>query len=141
MSKKSVNKSKKNNTNIINRNNYIKEIALDFRNNLVANATSAEITFQQIAYNKGLHLEFQYIIYIKRKKNIVKFYIADFCDIANKIIFEIDGGYHTISTQFELDQKRTAQLQTKGYTIYRITNKEVYKGETEKLLNKVYSNI
>ena len=129
---------KKKNSKLKNKNNYIKHIAKDFKKELLSRMTSAEIAFQQTALKLGIHLEPQHIIYIMQKGVITRFFIADFCDIHNKIIFEVDGKYHSVPSQIIADTERTDILQREGYTIYRITNKDVYKNLAKNLLIKVY---
>lgn len=124
---------------VLNRNNYMKALADNFRQELLNRMTNAEVYFQRTALKLKIHLESQYIIYIKKGKEIQKFFIADFCDTKRKIIFEIDGKYHNNPTQIISDQERTSILQKEGYIIYRLTNKEVYQGKTLKLLKSIYN--
>lgn len=119
-------------------NKAMNNIANEFRKKLYDNMTPAELKFRHIAKLKGIDLKCQYKIDIKYKKEIKRFYIVDFCDTANKIIFEVDGGYHNTVEQRKKDYFRTKDLRTLGYRVYRITNEQVYKGLTTALLYKVY---
>lgn len=74
-------------------------IAKHIGKKLINKATPAELKFKYIAELKHLPLKFQYKIDILKGDRIQKFYFADFCDIKYKLIFEIDGGYHTTKEQ------------------------------------------
>lgn len=119
-------------------NNNINKIAKEFQRDLTEKMTSAELKFKHIAGLKGIKLECQYKIDIKHKGFIKRFYIVDFCDPISKVIFEIDGGYHSTKEQQKKDYYRTQDLNSLGYRVYRITNEQVYQGYTTALLNKVY---
>ena len=101
--------------------------ALKFRKELIKNSTKAEKKLLLLLNNSPLYkdFEFQYIIYIKKKDKIEKFYIADFCFPERKIIIELDGKYHYTSKQTYKDRKRTFNLKKCGYTIYRIDNDKI----------------
>jgi very-short-patch-repair endonuclease len=126
-------KKKQHNTNM-------DSIARDFQKSLIERMTPDELKFKHIAELKKLHLECQYKIDIKYKGIIKRFYIVDFCDTVNKIIFEVDGGYHNTKEQRIKDYYRTKDLESLGYKVYRITNEEVYQGLTTALLDKAYRN-
>ena len=110
---------------------------------LLENMTSAELKFQHIANLKGLNLKPQYRINIfnKDKSRIEKFYFADFCDIKNKLIFEIDGEYHFTEEQQNKDLKRTKDLVKAGYKVFRLTNTDVFDGKTSSFLYNAYLSI
>ena len=119
-------------------NKAMDNIAKEFQRKLYENMTPAELKFKHIAELKGIKLECQYRINIKYKKEIKRFYIVDFCDTINKIVFEVDGEYHNTLEQQKKDYYRTKDLQHLGYRVYRITNEQVYKGLSTALLYKVY---
>jgi very-short-patch-repair endonuclease len=50
-------------------------------------------------------------------------YIVDFVCHWKKLIIELDGGQHALTQNY--DEKRTAELSTKGYSILRFWNSEV----------------
>lgn len=120
-------------------NANMNNIAKDFQKSLLERMTPAELKFKHIAELKNIKLECQYKIDIKYKGIIKRFYIVDFCDLINKVIFEVDGGYHNTKEQKEKDYYRTRDLKALGYRVYRITNEEVYKGLSTSLLHKVYN--
>ena len=105
--------------------------------------TEAENRFYQIATAKHLKLERQYKINIVRKKDgyIKRFYFVDFCDVKNKLIFEVDGGYHFTQEQQAKDFKRTKDLQRMGYKVFRISNYQIQQGKTTQFLYNCYKII
>lgn len=124
-------------------NNGMRGASKPIQERLLENMTSAELKFQHIAKLKGLKLKPQYKIniYNKSKTRIEKFYFADFCDIKNKLIFEIDGEYHFDKYQQAADLKRTKALVKAGYKVFRITNEDVFNGRTSEFLYKSYLSI
>lgn len=60
-----------------------------------------------------------------RRQHIIDNYIADFICIKEKLIIEVDGGYHSTSLQEEKDNERTERLNVLGYTVIRFTNEEI----------------
>ncbi len=58
----------------------------------------------------------------------------DFICLEKKLVVELDGGQH--ARQGRYDEKRTLFLQSKGYTVLRFWNDEVFK-ETEAVLNQI----
>ena len=110
---------------------------------LLENMTTAELKFQHVAKLKGLILKAQYKIniYNKSKSRIERFYFADFCDVKNKLIFEIDGDYHFTDDQQKKDLKRTKDLVKAGYKVFRLTNEDVFNGRTTEFLYKSYLSI
>ena len=53
-------------------------------------------------------------------------YIVDFVCPEKKLVIEIDGGQHNNPETIEYDEKRTTFLHSKGYTVIRFWNNEVY---------------
>ena len=51
--------------------------------------------------------------------------IADFICLREKLVIEVDGGYHEEAAQKEDDQRRTLDLARMGYTVIRFRNEEV----------------
>ncbi len=124
-------------------NNGMKGAAKPIQEKLIENMTSAELKFQHIAILKGLKLKPQYKINIfnKSKSRIEKFYFADFCDIKNKLVFEIDGDYHFTDEQQKKDLKRTKDITKAGFKVFRLTNEDVFNGRTTEFLHKAYLSI
>ena len=124
-------------------NQGMNAVSKPIQQKLKEKATDAELKFMHIAKLKGLHLRFQYKINImcKNKRRIKRFYFADFCDIHNKVIFEIDGEYHNDYLQQKKDLQRTKDLHKEGFRVFRITNAEVFSGKTTEFLYKSYLSI
>ena len=103
----------------------------------------AENKFYKIAKAKKLHLQRQFKINIIRKKDgyIERFYFADFCDVTNRLIFEVDGGYHFTEEQHKKDNKRTNDLKRMGYKVFRISNSQIKNGKTTQFLIDCYKKI
>ena len=55
---------------------------------------------------------------------VVHPFICDFL-LFGRIVVEIDGGYHSLSEQYQKDIDRTKILNKKGYLVLRCTNQEV----------------
>jgi very-short-patch-repair endonuclease len=60
-----------------------------------------------------------------RRQHPIGDYIADFICLANKLVIEVDGGYHNTQEQQISDQWRTEYLNGKGYHVVRFSNEEV----------------
>jgi 5-methyltetrahydrofolate--homocysteine methyltransferase len=78
--------------------------------------------------------------YTFRRQHIIGKYIADFVCLAKKFIIEVDGLIHQLPDNKENDAARAFWLQSKGYTIIRITNEEVI-NEIEKVLLSIGNNL
>lgn len=117
--------------------------AKSLQKDLLENMTSAELKFQHVAKLKGLKLipQFKINIYSKNKSRIERFYFADFCDIKNKLVFEIDGDYHFTDEQQKKDLKRTKDITKAGFKVFRLTNGDVFNGRTTEFLYKAYLSI
>ena len=80
--------------------------------------TSAEEIFWELVRNRRfLGLEF-------RRQHQVGGYIADFYCHEHRLVVELDGGVH--AARQEKDHKRDAWLQSRGFTVLRFTNEEVF---------------
>lgn len=124
-------------------NKCMDRMAIKFQKDNILSETEAEHKFYTIAKIKKLKLEKQYRIDILRKedKKILRFYFADFCDIKNKLIFEVDGEYHYTEEQRRKDTKRTKDLNKLGYKVFRISNKDISNGKTTQFLIDCYKSI
>lgn len=124
--------------NIKSINNARDKVAREYIKELKEKATEAELKFAEIARKKHLNLEFQKRINIYDKNIITKFYIVDFCDVKNKLVFEIDGEYHNTEEQKLKDARRTRLITKEGYSVFRITNNEVFEGKITGFLYEAY---
>lgn len=60
-----------------------------------------------------------------RRQHPIDAYIADFVSLQDKLIVEVDGGYHETVEQKEYDEQRTKVLNEIGFRVVRYSNKEV----------------
>ena len=61
-----------------------------------------------------------------KRQHIIGDYIVDFVCLSEKLIVEIDGGYHSLPEQVISDEQRTEWLEKRGFRIVRFTNNEVF---------------
>jgi leucyl-tRNA synthetase len=60
-----------------------------------------------------------------RRQHLIDKFIVDFVCLENKLIIEVDGGYHGTTEQQRSDAERENILKTHGFQILRFTNEEV----------------
>ncbi|MBQ6225468.1 MAG: endonuclease domain-containing protein [Bacteroidaceae bacterium] len=60
-----------------------------------------------------------------KRQLIIQNYIADFACLEKSLIIEVDGGYHFIQEQMELDAYRTEDLEKLGFKVLRFRNEEI----------------
>ena len=53
-------------------------------------------------------------------------YIADFLCREKAVIVEVDGATHSDARELLHDKRRTEYLETKGFTVFRVWNNDVY---------------
>ena len=75
-----------------------------------------------------------------RRQHIIGDYIADFVCLPQKLIIELDGGYHQLPSQQLSDEERTVWLNNKGFKVLRFSNEEVI-GNIEGTLEAIKENI
>ena len=93
------------------------------------NPTQAEDIMWQNLRNKKLGVNF-------RRQHSIGEFIVDFVCLQEKLVIEVDGGYHNEQEQKEYDEVRTVYLGFFGYRVIRFTNDEVIHD-----LNSVLSTI
>jgi 2-C-methyl-D-erythritol 2,4-cyclodiphosphate synthase len=71
-----------------------------------------------------------------RRQHPIYGYIPDFVCINQKLVIEIDGGYHLEGEQPEKDAERTSYLNQAGYVVLRFTNDEVI-GNIDDVLEEI----
>ncbi len=86
--------------------------------NLRHEMTQAETTLWQLLRRDSLGVKF-------RKQHPIGHYIADFACLSPKLIIELDGGQHTQDTAIAYDAKRSAFLESQGFTVLRFWNNDV----------------
>ena len=94
------------------------QLLLDKAREMRKNPTEAEsVLWNYLSDNKmGVHFRRQHPIFN---------YIPDFVCLSERIIIEIDGGYHFEGEQPQKDAERTQQLNEEGFIVLRFTNEEV----------------
>ncbi len=80
--------------------------------------TEAELVMWELLRSRQLGVVF-------KRQYIIDEYIVDFVCLEKNLIVEIDGAYHSMGEQQELDKKRENRLVALGYRILRFTNSEV----------------
>ncbi|MBR5730252.1 MAG: bifunctional methylenetetrahydrofolate dehydrogenase/methenyltetrahydrofolate cyclohydrolase FolD [Prevotella sp.] len=75
-----------------------------------------------------------------RRQHIVLDYIPDFICLSEKLIIEIDGGYHLADEQPERDEERTKELNVQGFSVLRFSNEQVL-FDTDKVLEEIKNHI
>ncbi|MBA3675193.1 MAG: leucine--tRNA ligase, partial [Chitinophagaceae bacterium] len=80
--------------------------------------TEAENILWQYLRSNQLNVKF-------RRQHPIDSYIVDFICLQQKLIIEIDGGYHETQEQKLLDEERTKILTDIGFKIIRFKNEEV----------------
>lgn len=90
--------------------------------NLRKNQTDAEkLLWQHLRNRQMLGQKF-------RRQFPIDTYIVDFACLEVKLTIELDGGQHT--EQIEYDQRRTEQLQKRGFKVIRFWNNDVLQNTT-----------
>jgi leucyl-tRNA synthetase len=71
-----------------------------------------------------------------RRQHPIDTYIADFICLQQKLIIEVDGGYHETEEQKLYDQQRTKTFEEIGFKVIRFSNDEVI-NKTSFVLNEI----
>lgn len=86
----------------------------------------------------GIKYEQQKIIYIYDKKDIIRYYIADFYLPESNIIIEVDGKFHDKHRQKDRDRTKDIQTCLPGVEVLRFNKKDLSDKEMlDKLLCKI----
>lgn len=62
-----------------------------------------------------------------RRQHPIESYIVDFVSLQDRLIIEVDGGYHETEEQKKYDEERTKILNEIGFEVIRFSNEEVIK--------------
>ncbi|MBP1640124.1 MAG: isoleucine--tRNA ligase [Bacteroidetes bacterium] len=81
--------------------------------------TNAEIALWEALKSKQLEG------YKFRREHVIDDFIVDFVCLNEKVVVEVDGGYHNEPEAQEWDKLREERLKQLGYRVYRFTNEEV----------------
>jgi very-short-patch-repair endonuclease len=94
------------------------------------NSTEAEVyLWERLKSNQFQGLKF-------RRQHPIGIYIVDFYCHQNRLIIEIDGGYHNTLEQIEKDKERTSFLVFQGLKVIRFTNEQLLT-EIDAVLEKI----
>lgn len=61
-----------------------------------------------------------------RRQHPIGPYVADFACVEGGLVVEVDGATHATDREIAHDQRRTAFIETKGFTMFRAGNIEIY---------------
>jgi leucyl-tRNA synthetase len=84
--------------------------------------TEAEAVMWELLRNDQMGVKF-------RRQHPIENYIVDFISLQEKLVVEIDGGYHEGQDQKKYDEMRTKTLNEIGFKVLRFTNEEVLKNQ------------
>ena len=71
-----------------------------------------------------------------RRQHVIEDFIIDFAFLNEKLLIEVDGGYHNDDQQKIYDDMRTHVMGELGYEVLRFTNEEVEQN-IEDVLTKI----
>lgn len=108
------------------------DIAKEFRRDLIIKQTPAEKEAKRVLKELKYRFAFQKEFFYSRGK----FYILDFYLPLERIVIEIDGGYHNTVEQLEKDKIRTANIEKKNIKVIRFTNEVVLNTDFKPILIK-----
>ena len=75
-----------------------------------------------------------------RRQHPIEAYIVDFICLQEKLVIEVDGGYHETDEQKSYDEMRTKTLKAIGFEVIRFSNNEVIKN-IEEVKEKIRSKL
>ena len=75
-----------------------------------------------------------------RRQHVIGDYIVDFICLKQRLIIEIDGGYHNDIVQQQEDRIRQNWLESMDYKVIRFTNEEVFYN-IETVISTITGNI
>jgi chorismate synthase len=101
------------------------ELAKRMRKNHIE---AEDLLWQQLRNNQ-LNVKF-------RRQHPIDAYITDFVSLQDRLIVEVNGGYHENEEQKQYDENRTKVLEEIGFNIIRFTNEEVI-NDIPAVLNKI----
>ena len=96
--------------------------------------TQAEMALWQNLKSKKLG-EYKF-----RRQHIIEDIIVDFVCLKERLVIEVDGGYHNTPEAQEADKLKTLLLERKGFKVIRFTNEEVI-GNIDGVLNKIFTEL
>ncbi|HYK44022.1 MAG TPA: DUF559 domain-containing protein, partial [Parafilimonas sp.] len=78
-----------------------------------------------------------------RRQHPIDAYITDFISLQNRLVIEVDGGYHETEEQKKYDADRTNVLEKIGFTVIRFSNEEILENvfAVTKKIRQILSNL
>jgi leucyl-tRNA synthetase len=95
--------------------------------------TEAEDKLWQLLRNNQAGVKF-------RRQHPIDAYIVDFVSLQDKLVIEVDGGYHESEEQKKYDEERTRVLKEIGFNVTRFSSEEVIKNPY-KVKDKIKSEL
>ncbi|MBC2846697.1 DUF559 domain-containing protein [Winogradskyella flava] len=93
------------------------------------NSTEAERILWESLRGKKLDAKF-------RRQHIIDEFIVDFVNLEKNLVIEVDGGYHNLKEQQEIDEIRTLILKDLGFKVIRFSNEQVI-ADIDSVLNSI----
>lgn len=90
--------------------------------------TPAELHLKKEFQRKGIRF---------RSQRPIDYYIVDFLIFMKAIVIEVDGGYHFTPEQRIKDQVRQRYIESKGFEVIRVTNKQVFDNDMEYMYQRI----
>ena len=75
-----------------------------------------------------------------RRQHVIGDYIVDFICLKQRLIIEIDGGYHNDIVQQQEDRIRQNWLESMGYKVLRFNNNDIFH-QIESVITIIKQNI
>ena len=86
---------------------------------LRANQTDAEARLWRALRNRQLDR------WKFRRQHAIGRYVVDFVTLSGKLVVEVDGATHSTKPEVARDERRTRDLESRGYQVLRVTNDDV----------------
>ena len=97
------------------------------------NATVAERVLWEHIRHDALGVKIQ-------RQHIIGDFIVDFLAPNERLIIEVDGGYHAERKQHESDEVRASWLESQGYSVIRFSNEQILH-DLDSVLNEIVQKI
>ncbi|WP_282043368.1 DUF559 domain-containing protein [Winogradskyella flava] len=97
------------------------------------NSTEAERILWESLRGKKLDAKF-------RRQHIIDEFIVDFVNLEKNLVIEVDGGYHNLKEQQEIDEIRTLILKDLGFKVIRFSNEQVI-ADIDSVLNSIWQEL
>ncbi len=127
---------KKKTNGSVDKERFLINLGITYSKELIARATSWELTFREILERAGIPYIFQYpVVCEKNFLYILDFYLPDY-----NIAFELDGAHHYEKNKVKSDKIRTKRILSLGIRVKRLMNKSI-KEVTPEMIKKYLIDI